>query len=398
MRRPPKAMRKIFIKVILPVLVIIVAMVAARAMISSRKVPKRISPVSQGPVVETMEVELVDLPVTVRGTGTVAARQQVEIIPQVSGLVERIAPGLVQGAFFSHGELLLEIEETDYLLALEQARAELAKAELDLALIDGQAVIARREWRMLGNQEKEPLPLVVYGPQLASAQATLASAAAKVKLAEANLERTKIRAPFNCLIRTKNVDVGQYLRAGTVILDIAGTDAAEIVVPLPLADLPWLVIPRQNQGQQGSPATITMAVGRDNYSWSGFVSRSLGEVDTKTRMVDLVIVINDPYRLAKESRPGRELAVGSFVQVEIVGQVLPQVVRIPRHALHGDNSVWLVTDRGELLQRHVEVARKEKESVLVSKGLAAGERLALTPVRGAANGLVVRERPGSDTP
>ena len=398
MRRSPKAMRKTFIKFILPILIISVAVLAAGIMIKNRKAPKRISPISQGPMVETMAVHLVDLPVTVRATATVAARQQVEIIPQVSGVVERIAQGLVQGAFFRKGEILLEIEEIDYVLGLEQARAERAKAELDLALIDGQADIARREWQMLGKQESEPLPLVVYGPQLASAKATVASAKAKVKLAEANLERTEIRAPFNCFIRIKNVDVGQYLRAGTMILDIAGTDAAEIVVPLPLVDLAWLDIPRQNNGGKGSPATISMAVGSESYIWPGFLSRSLGEVDTKTRMVAVVIVIDDPYLLEKKKSQSRELAVGSFVQVEVVGHILPQVARIPRKALHGEDRVWLVNDQNELVLRQVVVARKEKETVLVGKGLADGERLVLTAVSGAANGLVVRPSGGSDKP
>lgn len=391
-------MRKTFIKFILPILIVVIAVAIAGSLIKNRKAPKRISPVSQGPIVETMTIRLVDLPVTVRATGIVTARQQVEIIPQVSGVVEWITPNLVQGAFFKKGELLLEIEETDYVLGLEQARADLSKAELDLALIEGQAVIARREWQMLRHQEEEPLPLVVYEPQLASAKATVASAQAKVKLAGVNLERTKIRAPFNCFIRAKHVDIGQYLRPGIIILDVAGTDGAEIVVPLPLADLPWLTIPRQNNGDEGSPATIIMAVDGKNHTWPGFISRSLGEVDSKTRMVDVVIFIDDPYRLKKESNYSRELAIGSFVQVEVQGLVLPQVARIPRKSLQGEDQVWLVTDQNKLTLRQVEVIRKEKATVLVGKGLADDERLVLTVVSGAADGLVVRVQGEGDRP
>lgn len=391
-------MRKKIITFILPILVIVVAVIVARGMIKNRKVPKRITPVSQGPMVDTMTIKLVDLPVTVRTTGIVAACKQIEIIPQVSGLVEKISPHLVQGAFFSKGELLFEIEETDYVLALEQARADMSKAELDLALIEGKAVIARREWQMLRHQENEPLPLVVYEPQLASAKATVASAKAKVKLAEVNLGRTKIRAPFNCFIRKKNVDVGQNLRAGTMTLDVVGTDSAEIVAPLPLADLPWLAIPRLNRTKQGSKALISMVVGSQTYTWQGFVGRALGEVDAKTRMIDVVIVIDDPYLLKDESGLSRELALGSFVNVEIQGRTLPQVARVPRKVLQLDSRVWLVNEQNQLVLRQVEVARKEKESVLIGKGLAEGERLVLTTVNGAANGLVVRLRAGGEKP
>jgi RND family efflux transporter MFP subunit len=371
-------MRKTFIKFILPILIITLAALVAVAMVKKRTAPMRISPLSQGPMVETMTITLVDLPVTVRATGTVAASQQVEIIPQVSGVVEMIAVNLVQGAFFKKGELLLKIEETDYLLALEQARADLFKAELDLALIKGKAVIARRE--------------------LASAKATVASASAKVKLAEVNLARTKIKAPFNCFIRKKIVDVGQYLRSGTMILDIAGTDGVEVVVPLPQADLAWLAVPRQNKEGKGAPATITMDVGGENFAWQGFLSRALGEVDAKTRMVDVVIIIEDPYLLKKEAGYGQELALGSFVQVEVQGRMLTKVARIPRKALHGEDQVWLVNDHKELVLRQVEVTRKEKDTVLIGNGLVEGERLVLTAVSGAANGLVVRQHNGESKP
>ncbi|MEN8256861.1 MAG: efflux RND transporter periplasmic adaptor subunit [Thermodesulfobacteriota bacterium] len=391
-------MRKAFVKFIFPILILALAVLVALAMVKGRKAPKRISPVSQGPMVETMAVKLVDLPVKIRATGTVAARRHVEIIPQVSGVVTKVSPNLVLGAFFKKGDLLLEIEQTDYVLALEQARADLSKAQLDFALIEGKAVIARREWQMLRKEETVPRPLVVYEPQLASAKATVASAKAKVKLAEVNLGRTRIKAPFNCFIRTKNVDFGQYLRAGTMILEVAGTDAAEIVVPLPLADLPWLDVPRQNNGKQGSQATISMAVGSEKFTWQGFLSRALGEVDAKTRMVDVVIVIDDPYLLQKKALHGRELALGSFVQVEVQGRVLPQVARIPRKALQGEDRVWLVDDKNQLVQREVVIARKEKESVLIDKGLIDGDLLVLTPVSGAANGLIVRLRGGGEKP
>ncbi len=393
-----KTMKRTIVKIVIPVLILALAVLVAMVMIKSRKSPKRISPVSQGPMVETMAINLVDLPVTVKATGTVTARRQVEIIPQVSGVVTKVSPSLVLGAFFKKGDLLLEIEKTDYVLALEQARADLSKAELDLAVIESTAEIARREWQMLRKNETKPQPLVVYEPQLASAKATVASARAKVKLAEVNLGRTKIKAPFNCFIRTKNVDYGQYLRSGTMILDVAGTDAAEIVVPLPLADLAWLDVPRQDNENQGSPATISMTVGSETYTWQGFLSRAVGEVNAKTRMVNVVIVIDDPYRLKKETTHSRELPMGSFVQVEVQGRVLPQVARIPRRSLQGENQVWLVDDENKLVLREVEVARKEKDTVLVKSGLAEEETLVLTPVSGAANGLVVRLRGGGKKP
>lgn len=391
-------MRKKIIRYILPVLVIALAVTVALVMIKSRKAPKRITPESLGPMVETMLVRLEDRPVTVTGTGTVMARRQVEIIPQVNGMVTEMAPRLVQGAFFEQGDFLVKIEETDYVQDLEQARADLAKAELDLALVEGQAAIARREWRMLRDQEEgEPPPLVVYEPQLASAKATVASARAKVRLAEINLERTRITAPFNCFVRTKEVDLGQYLRSGTMILEVVGTDRVEVVVPLTQDDLAWLDIPRRQNGQ-GSEALVTMQVGDEELRWHGFVSRVMGEVDARTRMVNVAIIIDDPYGLQRRNGPEQELAVGSFVHVRVDGRHVKQAARIPRSALKMGDQVWLVTRDNTLTLRSVEVIRKEKDMVLITGGLTQGERLMLTSVNGAAEGMVVRLRQGDDTP
>ena len=391
-------MRKKIIRYILPVLATALAVTVALVMIKSRKAPKRITPESLGPMVETMLVRLGDRPVTVTGTGTVVARRQVEIIPQVNGVVTKMAPRLVPGAFFDQGDFLVKIEETDYSQALEQARADLAKAELDLALVEGQAAIARREWRMLRDEkEEEPVPLVVYEPQLASAKATVASARAKVRLAEVNLERTRITAPFNCFVRTKEVDLGQYLRSGTMILEVVGTDRVEVVVPFAQDDLAWLHVPRRQNGQ-GSEALVTMQVGDEELRWQGFVSRVMGEVDNRTRMVNVVIVIDDPYGLQRRNGPGQELAVGSFVHVQVAGRHVKQAARIPRSALKMDDQVWLVTSDNTLALRPVEVKRKEKDMVLITGGLAEGERLMLTSVNGAAEGMVVRLRQGDDTP
>lgn len=141
-----------------------------------------------------------------------------------------------------------------------------------------------------------------------------------------------------------------------------------------------------------------MQVGDEELRWQGFVSRVMGEVDNRTRMVNVVIVIDDPYGLQRRNGPGQELAVGSFVHVQVAGRHVKQAARIPRSALKMDDQVWLVTSDNTLALRPVEVKRKEKDMVLITGGLAEGERLVLTSVNGAAEGMVVRLRQGDDTP
>ena len=98
----------------------------------------------------------VERQVLVHGTGTVQPRQEISLTPQVSGRVTKISDRFIAGGFFHQGDVLFEIEDADYRLAVDRARAALAKAEYELTAMQGQARIARQEWErlQLGNGEQ----------------------------------------------------------------------------------------------------------------------------------------------------------------------------------------------------------------------------------------------------
>ena len=241
------------IKIVVPILIIVAGIVVAKLLIAQRPEPKKTARENPGALVETLPVTRGQRQVQVHATGTVQARRQVEITPQVGGRVVEMSPNLVTGGFFREGELLLRIEDADYRLAVEKARAAVAKAEYELASMEGQAKVARQEWARLDLGGKEETnPLVLYEPQVKNAQASLLSAKAALQQAQLDLERTRVRAPFAGVIRSESVDPGQVLRAGTPAAVLAGTDQAEIVVPLPLHELGWLTVPRPGAQQAGS--------------------------------------------------------------------------------------------------------------------------------------------------
>jgi RND family efflux transporter MFP subunit len=388
--------RSTLLKVVLPILILAVGVVGMRVLVGSKQVPAKLERRSPGALVEVMTVAPADHEVTVYATGTVVAAQEAAITPEVTGRVVWLAPNLVAGGFFHAGEPLFEIEATDYRLAVERARAAVAKGSLDLATVESQAAVARREWQNLKSGDgAPPHPLVVYEPQVANAQANLAAAKAALEQAELDLKRTRVVAPFDCRVRSETVDQGQYLRAGVEVARIAGTARAEVVVPLPLEELRHLRVPRPTEagksGAVGSPATLILTVDDQQYRWSGRVVRSLGEVDPAGRMARVVAAVDDPYGLHGAGSDGRpELALGLFVAVELHGATLPGVFPIPRSALRPGETVWLVDDAGQLQIRPVEVARREREQVCISQGLTAGDRVVLTALSGAANGMALR--------
>ncbi len=379
------------IRIVLPILILALGILAARMLIVNRPEPQRMPRENPGALVETMIVERGERRVQVYGTGTVQARRQVEVIPQVNGRIVEISPNLVAGGFFAKGDLLFRIEEADYRLALDKARAALAKAEYDLATVEGQARVARQEWERLdlsGGREA-PNPLVLFEPQMKNAEAALLSARAALRQAELDLERTAVRSPFDAVVLSRSVDLGQIVRTGAPAAVLAGSGEAEIVVPLPLHELGWLQVPRPGS-RGGSEATVRLATGGRSFEWPGRIVRSLGEVDPLGRMARVVVSIEDPYGLKRsDERP--ELAVGAFVQVVLHGRTLPDAAVLPAGALRDDGTVWVMNDE-RLVVRRVEVVRRTRDEVVIGEGIASGDKIVLTPVAGAAEGMRLRSR------
>jgi RND family efflux transporter MFP subunit len=382
-----------FLKVIIPVLIILSGIAIMAALMKGRPEPKKEVKKDPGIIVRLLEVKKSDTEIIVKGTGTVKASQEVSIIPQVSGRVTSLSPNLAVGGFFKKGEILLEIEDTDYILALEHAKADMANAEYELAKIESRALIAREEWQRLNLDNKtSPNPLVLYDPQLKNSRAALASAQAAVEQTKLDLSRTRIKAPFNSRISSENIDIGQFIRSGNSVAVLSGTDEAEIEIPLPSEDLRWLNIPAQGKRSNGPHASVNLDAGGTVYEWKGRVIRSTGEVDTRSRMMKVVVGVKDPYGLKDSIQSDRPaLASGSFVDVLIEGRALKDVIVIPRIAFRDDSTVWVMNKDQRLTIKKVLPVRIKKDSVIIGKGLDTGDMLVLTNISGAADGMKLRK-------
>lgn len=383
--------KKTAVKIIVPLIIILAGFVIMKFLIADRPEPKKETRRNPGILVQVMKAKRNDIEVVIHGTGTVEAAEEISIIPQVSGRIIYASPNLDVGRFFQTGELLFEIEDTDYRLALERSLSVKSKAEYELATIESRAKIARTEWaRINRNSDTPPNPLVLYEPQLKSAKSTLASAVASVKQAKLDLERTKIKSPFNARVRSEEVDLGQYVKNGTSVAVLSGTDTAEISVPLSLDDISWLKVPLLAKTANGSPATVFLNIRDRQFEWQGSVLRSTGEVDTKSRMMQLVVEIDDPYGLARKQSLHPTLAVGTFVDVNLKGEKLKDVFVIPRMALRDNSTIWIMDRDSGLQIREILPVRIERENIIVSDGINDGELIILSNISGAATGMKLR--------
>jgi len=267
-----------------------------------------------------------------------------------------------------------------------------AQAQLRLAQEEAEASIAHQEWERLGKEE-EPDPLVLRIPQLAEARASYEAAQAELKQAELNLKRTKIVAPFDGRVRVKKVDVGQVVAPGVPLATIYAVDYAEVRLPVPDDEIGYLDCcldyRTQNPASLDIDVTLSASYGGNFFKWSGKIVRVEGEIDPLSHMITLVARVKDPYgRGVQIDRP--PLAVGMFVEAEIIGRRVEDVAVVPRSALRGDERVLIIDKDNKLHFRTVEVLRADFETVIVSSGLNEGERICISPLEAVVDGMEVR--------
>ena len=136
---------------------------------------------------------------------------------------------------------------------------------------------------------------------------------------------------------------------------------------------------------------IILKTGNNSFTWQGHIDRSLAEVDPLGRMARLVVSIKDPYLLHSAGEEGQPaLALGSFVDISFTGRTMREIFVLPRQALRDNNTVWVMTDDNLLMVKTVNPVRLEKNEVFINEGIAAGDRVILTNLTGAANGMKLR--------
>lgn len=379
------------LRVLLPLGLIALGALGAVAMINSRSRPEVRQLEVPVPLVRVQTVELRDVQLVVRSQGTVSPRTESTLVAEIAGRVTWVASSFASGGFFEEHDVLLKIDAHDYRQAVVQASAAVARAELRLAREQAEADVARAEWSDLG--QGTPTSLTLHEPQLADAAAALEAARAGLGQAQRDLERTRIRAPYAGRIRHKQVDVGQYVTPGTPLATVYAVDSAEIRLPLADDELAYVDLPLGYRGESDRPAGPRVLLrahfaGR-THEWEGRIVRTEGEIDPRSRMIHAVVRVDDPY--ARGGDPRRPpLAVGLYVEAEILGRVARQVAVLPRLALHGENQLLVVSDDDRLHFRTVEILRMTGDELIVSAGLQAGERICLSPLAAVTEGMRVR--------
>lgn len=402
---------KRLLQILVPILFLAIGGLAYWYLIHTAPEPRQRPSFVTTPEVIARKLKPESYTITLKSQGTVQARTTSNLIPEVRGSITSISPNFREGAFFEQGEVLLEIDDSDYQTELIIAEAAMAQAELNEFEELARYEQAKLDWERL-NPGQEANPLTLREPQLKQARASAASAKARVTTAKRNLERTKIKAPFAGRILTKNVDVGQYVSPGNQLARIYAVDFAEVRLPLTATQYSFLDLPSVYRGEnpsfrEGPVVTLKSTVGTHTHEWRGRIVRADGSVDVSSRQIYVVAQVRDPYGGSVEGRP--PLKVGSFVQAEIAGKTLEGVYVIPRVLLRENEYVLLVDSDNYLTRKSVQLAWETDEVIVVESGLDPGDKLCLTEVPYALEGWpvhvtdeegleIVAEAPKADAP
>ena len=386
-------------KTILSITIICVSLTAAVWMYNQKSPPQTAETSPPTMFVDVMRAQSTDAKIMVSAQGSVTPRTETTLISEVAGLITEVSPAFVAGGFFNKGDVLVRIDDRNYRAEVKRAQASVISAETMVTREAGLADYAKEDWERAQSvlkSSKAASDLALRKPQLTEALANLEFARAELEKRAGDLDRTTIRAPYNGLVREKRADIGQFVNGGTPLAVTFAVDVAEIRLPLPDRELPYLNLDERELVSGNGPNVMLSAnIGGERYTWEGRIVRTEGVFDERSRVLYLVAQIEDPYNQhsAKWQQP---LRIGTFVEASITGQQLKDVIRVPRSALKRDGKLWIITANDTLLPISVEVARADEKFVLIKAGLDSGQLISLTVPENPLPGTAVRYQEAVD--
>ena len=377
----------------LAIVILGVGIAGAVTFIMLKKPPERKQQDVQAPLVEVVQLRSKDIPMVIQGYGTVNPKVEVEIIPEVAGKVVYIHPELIAGGLIPANQTILRIDPRDYELAVRQAEAAVADAGVLLETEQAEAEVARTEWSQLHPDTEPTSPLVLRQPQIRKAKALLDSSEAQLATAQLRLERTSLSLPFDVMITTENVDLGQYVVIGQPLAKGYGTDSVEIEVPLKDSDLAWFDVFENSifsngdpNSAKGTPAKVIADFAGAEHTWQGSVVRTAGQVDKTSRMISVVVEVPEPFD-ALNGRP--PLLPGVFADVLIQGKTLCNALAVPRDAIRQGNQMWVVNGN-RLRIRPLKIVRVDKNFAYVVSEDLDQARVIISSLDAVIDGMDVR--------
>jgi RND family efflux transporter MFP subunit len=378
-------------KILLPVIMLTGASAVTFVLYLNRPPSEISEPVYVPVTIDVAVVAKETIRIPIQAQGTVSALRQTSLISEVKGRIVEVSSEFNVGGYIAKDEIILRIDPRNYQTQLLQAQAAVESANSNLAQEKGRSQVAAQEWKKLpsGSQRSQAAKdLYLRKPQLQQTQAQALAAAADLNTARDNLERTIIRAPYDALISKKNSELGQFVGQGSALAEIVSVDYAEVRLAVPQSKLAYIELPALGaKNAVGSPVDLYTDISGEISHWSARIHRTEGVYDERSRVLFTVARIADPYALINTGK--KPLRLGTFVNANIQGRQLPDLVALPRYILRAGNFIWVVDENLQLRNRKLQILRTGGETMYVTAGLENGDLVSLTALDSNFSGATV---------
>ncbi len=337
---------KTWVPVAIGLLLVLASVAVVAYWISHQPLRKPRPAVTPLPFVTVSAVDISDYPVIISANGFVSAQRTATVTPQVSGKITHISPKLLVGEHIKKGELLLQLDKTNYQAALAAANNSLSSAQSVYQQAQGRTRQAARDIKRLG---VKPTPLSLHKPQLAAAQSAVKNAKAQVSLAKANLSRTTISAPFNAVVQSTNASIGDIANVGSRLATLAATDTYSVKLLLKSQQLPLLRI--------GSKVTLTDHV--NDTTFDGIINRLDAGFDKNNRTIGAYVDIAQPLL---KTPP---LLLNSYLHASITGITIQNSAWIANSSIVDNQFVWNMDENHVITPVNITVVHRGHDTSLV---------------------------------
>jgi hypothetical protein len=416
--------------------ILAIGVVVFWAMTRGARGPERVPEQEEARRVRIIAAPKLDVIPRAVGYGTVRPGRSWKAVPEVGGRIIEMNPQLREGIILKKDTILVRIDSGDYDLEVVQAESQILSIDAQTEQLDArsrtvsasltieeaslklskgernrvkklvekgsltQAQLDQEERQVLAQtarvQEiKNTLELI--GPDRKVLQTKRALEVARLQMAERNVLRTVIRAPFACRVGPVHIEEDSVVQKGQEIFSADSIATSEVTGQFVTSRLSQVFAARDTPidpsgdmaevlKQLGLSAVVRLHSGKRQIEWKAEVTRVEG-VDSQTRTTGIVVAVKGTYAMI---RPGTRppLVRGMYVEVFLSGPARPGLVIVPRSAIHSGH-VYLVDSENRLERRAIKVEFVQSSFAAIASGLNGGEQVVLSDVYPAVAGMLL---------
>ena len=412
------------------IIVLVIAIVLAKVLISLKKEPEKKEIIKTPPSVKVIVTKPVSQVMTVDAYGTVKPGKLVKIAAEVSGKIDFIHSSFIEGEEIKKGQVLIQIDHRTYQLnrksasvKVEQANTDITKLKKDIENLKNDIQLSKANLKLvekeftriktlsenqfaskndLDRAEQQYLQAKIQFQNLNN-QLSLTDTLMKQKIANLSiakvdlqkadlaLKKTTITSDFNGFVLNKFAETGEYINPGQAIGTIYQKENLDVDIRIPLEQLKWIGSLFENNNTPKATVIMANLDKTEPFVWNAKVSRVKAKIDETTRTLPMTLEILKPKN-AKNLKNIFRLKPGAFVKCSIKGQTYKNIFVLPRYLLKQDDILYIV-NANHLEMRRISVLRKFEDEVYIDQGLKSGDQIITSPLPGAIDGMKVMIKP-----